>query len=78
LFSSLNILFVLFFQAHFLGPNIFRGRVEQYHPKFLVLLDSALEEPEAGAFFAGPAGHGASSAPMAIDVGSEWLDGIVV
>ncbi len=52
--------------------------MEQYHPKFLVLLDSALEEPEAGAFFAGPAGHGASSAPMAIDVGSEWLDGIVV
>jgi len=57
------------FQAHFLGPNIFRGRVEQYHPKYLTILDSALEEPE-GLLFAAPVhggAHGGGSAPIAIE-----------
>ena len=57
----------LSFQANFMGPNIFRGRVEQYHPKYLTILDSALEEQE-GSFIAAMPGTGhPATAPIPIE-----------
>ena len=41
--------------------------MEQYHPKYLSMLDSALDEQEDGPGHVGPGDHGAGSAPVSID-----------
>lgn len=58
---------VVVFLSGYLGPNIFRGRVEQYHPRYLNVIERILlVEPMQSEHFSMSLGAAATSSPMAI------------